>query len=191
MQPGMLQFLQYHGCVRVRKEKENDMNTEEAIFTRRSIRKYQDRPVEEEKIEKLLRAAMAAPSAMNQQPWEFYVVKNKEKIRELGDATPHSRCVSGAPLAIVVCQKTGPKPSPAFADVDCAIATENMLLMATELGLGTVWIGTCPVESRVEKVGEILSLPEGLKAFALIGVGYPAEEKGPVDRYDEKRVHVL
>ena len=167
------------------------MNTEEAIFTRRSIRRYQDRPVEEEKIEKLLRAAMAAPSAMNQQPWEFYVVKDKEKIRELGDATPHSRCVSGAPLAIVVCQKTGPKPSPAFADVDCAIATENMLLMATELGLGTVWIGTCPVESRVEKVGEILSLPDGLKAFARIGVGYPAEEKGPVDRYDEKRVHVL
>ncbi|MBP5295095.1 MAG: nitroreductase family protein [Lachnospiraceae bacterium] len=167
------------------------MNTEEAIFTRRSIRKYEDRPVEDEKIEKLLRAAMAAPSAMNQQPWEFYVVKDKEKIRELGDATPHSRCVSGAPLAIVVCQKTGSKPAPAFADVDCAIATENMLIMATELGLGTVWIGTCPVAERVEKVGEILNIAEGLKAFALIGVGYPAEEKGPSDRYDESRVHVL
>jgi nitroreductase len=172
-------------------EEEKYMNTEEAIFTRRSIRKYQDRPVEDEKIEKLLRAAMAAPSAMNQQPWEFYVVRDKEKIRELGDATPHSGCISGAPLVIVVCQKTGPKPSPAFADVDCAIATENMLLMATELGLGTVWIGTCPVEERVENVGKILSIAEGLKAFAVVGVGYPAEEKGSSDRYDEKRVHLL
>ena len=167
------------------------MNTEEAIFTRRSIRKYEDRPVEEEKIEKLLRAAMAAPSAMNQQPWEFYVVKDKEKIKELGAASPFSSCVSKAPLAIVVCQKTGLMPSPAFADVDCALATENLWLMVTELGLGAVWIGTAPVEARIEKIGRILDLPKRLKAFALMAIGYPAEEKGPSDRYDEKRVHVI
>ena len=165
------------------------MNTEEAIFTRRSIRKYQDRPVEEEKIEKLLRAAMAAPSAMNQQPWEFYVVTDKEKIKELAGSSPFAACVGKAPLAIVVCQKLGFSPAAQFKDVDCSIASENLWLMATELGLGAVWIGTAPAESRAERVGKILDLPKSLKAFSLFAIGYPAEKKEPVDRYDEKRVH--
>ena len=147
------------------------MNTEEAIFTRRSIRKYQDRPVEDEKIEKLLRAAMAAPSAMNQQPWAAFVAK--------------------APLAIVICQKIGFSPAAKFKDVDCAIASENLWLMVAELGLGACWIGIAPDESRSERVGKILNLPKNLKAFSLFPIGYPAEEKAPVDRYDEKRVHLI
>ena len=167
------------------------MNTEEAIFTRRSIRKYQDRPVEDEKIEKLLRAAMAAPSAMNQQPWEFYVIKDKEKIKELAGSSPFAGFVAKAPLAIVICQKLGFSPAARFKDVDCAIASENLWLMAAELGLGACWIGTAPDESRSERVGKILGLPKDLKAFSLFPIGYPVEEKAPVDRYDEKRVHVI
>ena len=172
-------------------EKEKHMNTEEAIFTRRSIRKYEDRPVEDEKIEKLLRAAMAAPSAMNQQPWEFYVVKSKEKIKELAGTSPFAAFVGKAPLAIVICQKNGFSPAAQFKDVDCSIASENLWLMATELGLGAVWIGTAPAESRIERVGKVLGLPKNLKAFSLFAIGYPAEEKDAVDRYDEKRVHVI
>lgn len=111
----------------------------DAIFHRTSIRKYQETPVEAEKIETLLRAAMAAPSACNQQPWEFYVVRNKEKIKELSEASPYAGCAKGAPVVFVPCYRKNCQV-PMYAEIDLSAAVENLLLEADSLGLGAVWM---------------------------------------------------
>ena len=161
----------------------------DAIFKRISVRKYEDRPVEPEKVEKILRAAMAAPSARNQQPWEFFVVTSKEKIQELSQCSQYASFLKDAPLAIVpCCRKTG-LASPHYGGIDLSIATEHILLEAAELGLGTCWMGIAPVRERMDAVNRVLGNPENLEAFALVACGYPAEERPQQDRYDESRIH--
>ena len=161
------------------------------IFTRVSTRKFEDKDVGRDKIIKLLKAAMAAPSAGNQQPWEFYVVTNKAKIRALSETNPYAGCCVGAPVVIVPCIRSKGMRFPEFCEIDLSIATENLWLEATSLGLGAVWIGTAPVKDRVEKASKVLGLPEELKVFALIPVGYPAESKEQQDRFDESRIHFV
>ena len=160
------------------------------IFHRESVRRYESRPVEEEKVEQLLRAAMAAPSARNQQPWAFYVVTDRGPLGALADCSPYAGCLREAPLGIVVCCKTY-CPSPKYAQIDCSAATENLLLAADGLGLGAVWLGIAPVEERMEAAARALSLPEELCAFAFIACGYPAESRPQQDRYDTDRVHYI
>ena len=162
-----------------------------AIFHRVSIRKYQDKPIEENKIEQMLRAAMAAPSACNQQPWEYYVVTNKEKIQELSEATPYTKCAKNAPVVFVPCYRKVGLIAPMYADIDMSASVENLLLQADELGLGAVWMGISPLEDRMEIVRNILNIPENLAAFALVPCGYPAEERPQQDRYDEARIHFV
>jgi len=162
-----------------------------AVFKRVSTRKFEDRPVEQEKIDLLMKAAMAAPSATNQQPWEFYVVKDREVIRKLSETSPYAKFVAAAPLAIVVCARKNGLRAPEFAVVDCSIATENLLLEATELGLGCCWIGTAPDAGRIQAVNEAIGISPELSAFALVPVGYPAETKKQQDRYDTTRVHEI
>ena len=158
------------------------------IFHRVSIRKYEKKAVEQEKIELLLRAAMAAPSACNQQPWEFYVVTDPVKIQELSGTSPYAKCAAGAPLVVVPCyRKEGIAPD--YFEIDLSAAVENLLLEADELGLGAVWMGIAPAPERMEAVRKVLDIPENLSAFALVPCGYPAETRGQVDRYDESRVH--
>lgn len=161
----------------------------EAIFSRTSIRKYEERPVEEAKIEKLLRAAMAAPSAANQQPWEFYVVTDKEKLQALSQASQYAGPVANAPLAIVPCYNKEKLIFADYADIDMSAATENLLLEAEEQGLGAVWLGIAPLADRMAIVAEILALPPSLAAFAIVPVGYPVGKKPQPDRYDPKRIH--
>ena len=160
------------------------------IFTRVSIRKYQEKPVEKEKILAILRAAMAAPSATNQQPWEFYVVTDKETIQKLAAVSPYTGCAAGAPVVIVPVYRKKLR-APAYADIDMSIATENMWLACEAEGLGGVWMGISPIEERMKDVEEILQLPENVRAFALFPVGYPAEERKQQDRYEESRIHFL
>ena len=158
------------------------------IFHRISVRKYQDRPVEPEKLEQLLRAAMAAPSACNQQPWEFYVVRRKEKLAELATATPYTGFTAQAPAAIVAAYREGCF-APDYAHIDMSAAMENMLLEADSLGLGGTWMGIAPIEDRMKTVESMLDIPEGLQAFAIYSVGYPAESRPQQDRWDPARVH--
>ena len=132
------------------------------IFHRVSIRRFADRPVEEEKITEILRAAMQAPSAKNQQPWEFYVIRDKEIIRRLAASGPFSRPVETAPVVIVPVYRED-CAVPVFAEVDMSIATENLWLMTDALGLGGVWIGTAPVEERMRAVEEILGIIKATK----------------------------
>ena len=133
------------------------------IFSRASVRQFEPRPVEQEKVEQLLRAAMAAPSARNQQPWEFYAVTNRGRN----------------------CSR------PEYAQIDCSAAAENILLEAVSQGLGAVWLGIAPIEMRMEATAQALNLPEDLYVFAIIACGYPAVEPKPQDRYDPARVHWL
>jgi len=163
----------------------------DTIFTRISVRRYQDRPVEPEKIERLLRAAMAAPSAKNDQPWEFYVVANRQVLEQLSRCSPFAGWTKDAPLAIVPCWRKERKIQWEYSLIDLAAATENILLEAVELGLGTVWMGVSPVRERMDIVREILSLPDTLEPFAIVAVGYPAEERPQEDRWDPDRIHVV
>jgi nitroreductase len=165
------------------------MDPLEFILSRRSIRKYSGRPVEGEKVEMLLRAAMAAPSAGNQQPWHFAVVRDGGLLRELAAASPYAGMLSEAPLGLVVCGDTRQVRHPGYWIQDCSAAAENLLLAAHVLGLGAVWLGFYPREDRVKKAADILRLPEGMIPFAVISIGYPAESKESADRYDPEKVH--
>ena len=160
------------------------------IFERVSIRQYTDRAVEDEKILAILRAAMAAPSAGNQQPWEFYVVRDRSKLEELSRVSPYAGCAKAAPVAIVSAYREK-LWAPAYAQIDMSIAMENLWLACGEQGLGGVWLGIAPVEDRMRAVEEILGIPEGLRAFAIFPLGYPAEERKQQDRFDENRIHYV
>lgn len=164
------------------------------IFARRSIRKFLPTMVEDEKIEQLLRAAMAAPSAGNQQPWEFYVVRDKRVIQDLSHCSPYAGCAAGASLTIVVCSRDENMRFPAFINLDLSAAVENILLEAVHLDLGAVWLGVAPYKAREVLVRRSLGVPQGLTPFAIVAMGYPqatAEEKPREDRYDPSRVHYV
>ncbi len=160
------------------------------IFTRRSVRKYLDKPVEAEKTDRLLRAAMQAPSATNQQPWEFIVIDDKEILAKLSQFSPYSKFLANAPLGFVVLEKCGVK-APLFSEQDLGAAVENLLLQAVNEGLGTCWMGVGAGDERQKFVADLFDLPETVKPFAVISAGYPAEENANkfTDRYDETRVH--
>ena len=159
------------------------------IFKRVSIRKYESREVEKEKIEKIHRAAMAAPSAGNQQPWEFYAVTDKEKIKALSECSQYSGCAAGAPVVIVPCQRTEGLWAPEIAQIDMSITTENILLEIVSQGLGGVWLAVAPLPDRIEKVAKVLGLGEEITPFAMVPLGYPAESREQQDRFDESRIH--
>ena len=161
-----------------------------SIFTRVSIRKYQDRPVEKEKTLAILRAAMQAPSAGNQQPWEFYVVTNKEKLEALSRVHPYAGMTKNAPAAIVTAYRKE-CILPDYAQIDLSIAMENLWLETDAQGLGGVWLGIAPWEERMKPVEEILDIPDTMKAFAIFPYGYPAEERTQQDRFDERRIHYV
>ena len=159
-----------------------------SIFHRISVRKYEQRAVDPEKIEMMLKAAMAAPSACNQQPWEFYVVTDKELIGQLSEASPYAKCAKEAPVVFVPCFRSE-GIAPEYFNIDMSAAVENLLLEADTLGLGAVWMGISPDEGRMEAVRKVLDIPVNLNAFALVPCGYPAEEREQENRYEESRVH--
>lgn len=165
------------------------MNIVNAIFQRRSIRKYTGEHVSREMVKQLLEAAMAAPSAGNQQPWEFVVVRDKEVLQKLTEVSPYTKMLKEADLAIVVCGDEAKEKHKGYWVQDCSAATENILIMAAHLGLGAVWCGIYPVDERVIGVKNILGLPQSVIPLGIIAVGHPAEHKEPANRYDESKIH--
>jgi len=163
------------------------MNT---IFERISIRDYTDRAIEDEKVEMLMKAAMAAPSAGNQQPWEFYVVTDKTKLQQMAKCSPYAGCTERAPLAIVACYRKDIR-MPEYAEIDMSACTENILLEAEALGLGAVWLGIAPLRERMDKVKDILCVPTELEVFAIIPCGYPKDHAKQQNRYEKERVHYI
>lgn len=162
-----------------------------SIYTRVSIRKYLDMPVEDEKIIEILRAGMQAPSAGNQQPWEFYVVADKEKIKALAASHQYAGCAADAPVVIVPVYRKEGIFFPMYAQIDLSIAQQNMWLRTDELGLGGVWMGVAPIQERMDAVREILNLPDDVEAFSLFPLGYPAETKEQQNRFDDSRIHYV
>lgn len=162
-----------------------------SIFRRISVRKYEDKPVEKEKIMQILKAGMQAPSACNQQPWEFYVVTDKKKIEALSKMTPYTGCAAKAPVVLVSAYRLEGLVAPAFAQIDMSIAQENIWLETDALGLGGVWIGIAPMQDRMNLVHKILNLPKNLEVFSLFALGYPAEIREQQNRFDETRIHFV
>lgn len=161
------------------------------IATRTSIRDYEARPVEKEKVEKMLRAAMAAPTAMNKQPWHFVVVEQRSVLDSLADANPNAKMLLKAPLAIVVCgdmDKVIEGGGRDFWIQDASAATENLLLAAHAMGLGAVWTGAYPSEERCKAISTTLSLPDNLVPLNMIVIGYPAEHPQPKDKFKEENI---
>ena len=160
------------------------------IFNRRSVRKYTEQKIEPEKVDRMLRAAMQAPSATNQQPWEFLVIDDKETIVKLSEFSPYAKMLPGAPLAMVILEKQGMR-APLFTEQDLGAAVQNLMLQAVEDGLGSVWMGVGRGTERETFLTEMFNLPETVKPFAVLAIGYPADENANkfVDRYDERRVH--
>ncbi|PKQ37561.1 MAG: nitroreductase family protein [Actinobacteria bacterium HGW-Actinobacteria-1] len=160
----------------------------DAIMTRRSIRKYTAEPVSTETIETILRAAMAAPSAGNQQPWRFVVLTERAQLDAAATTTPYGAMLREAPLAIVVCGDLANLKHDMMWQQDCGAAVENALLAAHGLGLGAVWLGYWPKMERVTPLKEVLGMPDGVEPFAVLAIGHPAETKPAADRYDAAKV---
>ena len=165
------------------------MDALEAIHTRRSIRKFQDKPVPEELLQQVLAAAMSAPSANNAQPWQFVVISDPHLLAKVPKINPHARMAARAPVAILVCGDLNLEVSAGYWVVDCAAAVQNLLLAAHAVGLGAVWTGVYPREQRAEDISRLLDLPENVVPHSLIVLGYAAEQPPSEDRYRADRVH--
>ena len=162
-----------------------------AIMTRCSVRQYQDKPVEQAKVEKMLRAGMAAPTAVNRQPWHFVVVNTREALDRLAGANPRGGMLRSAPLAIVVCgdmNKALEGKGQEYWIQDTSAATENILLAAHAMGLGAVWTGAWPMEDRVKSISEALQLPEHIVPLCTIVIGYPKGDAQPKDKWKPENV---
>ena len=165
----------------------------QCIETRTSVRQYQpDRAIPQDTVELLLRAAMAAPTAVNKQPWAFIVLDRREAIDSLVSALPYAKMLSHAPLAIVTCgdmNKAIEGDGRDFWIQDVSAATENLLLAAHALGLGAVWTGVYPLQDRVEGVQRALGLPANIIPLSVVPVGYPVGEQTPKDKRVPENVH--
>lgn len=164
----------------------------ENIYTRTSVRTYQERKIEDDKIEQILKAAMSAPSAVNKQPWAFVVVKEEETLDRLGSSLPTAGMLKEAPLAIVVCGDLSKALEGIGAEYwiqDASAATENILLAAHGLGLGAVWTGVYPVKDRILTVKTILKLPDSIIPLNVIPIGYPKGPQAPKDKWNKKNIH--
>jgi len=163
------------------------MDAVEAILSRRSIRKYTSQKISSDLVEELIKAATAAPSANNSQPWHFVIINERQILDSIPEFHPYSSMLYFAPLAIAVCGDS--QASSSYWVQDCSAATENILLAAHARGLGAVWLGIYPIKQRVQSLRELLALPENIIPLSLISLGYPAVSKTPENRLNPARVH--
>ena len=166
------------------------MDALDAILSRRSIRKYKKEAVPKELIDELLKAAMNAPSACNEQPWHFVVLQDRKVLDVVPKYHPYSHAILEAPVAIVVCVDLRLAEEDGVWWVqDCSAATENILITAQAKGLGAVWLGVYPKEDRVKGIQGLLALPRQVIPLCIIPIGYPAEKRPDENRYQSSRIH--
>lgn len=165
------------------------MDALEAIYTRRSVRSFTDKPISENDLHDLLRAGMQAPSARNEQPWHFIVIDDPEKMHAIPDFHSHAKMLFEAPVAILICSDRKLETKRASWLQDCSAAAENILLAAHAKGLGGVWIGIFPDSERVLGMKNLMSLPDDVRPVALIALGHPETVPDPLDRFNPERVH--
>lgn len=159
------------------------------IFNRCSIRKFKDEPLKEWEIQKILKAAFSAPSVRDLRPWQFIVIQNKETLEKLSTISPYASFLKDAPMGIVVCADTSVNPSLDYCQQDCAAATENMLIEANALSIGSCWLGVYPREERYLKVNEIMKLPKGIFPLWMIAFGYSDQKAVVKNKWDESKIH--
>jgi len=162
------------------------MNT---IYQRRSIRKYTDQSIPDETIRSFIKAGMNAPSAGNEQPWHFVIIKRRELLNGIAMIHPFAQMLRQAPAAILVCGDPSLEKHIGYWVQDCAAATENILLEIADQGFGGVWIGVYPREDRVRNIGDMLNIPHKIIPFALVAFGHPAEDKSPKNVFRAERIH--
>lgn len=165
------------------------MDTLEAIRTRRSIRKYEDKTVDDALVREILDAAMMAPSAGNSQPWQFVVVNDREVLDSLAEMHPYVKMVKQAKVGILVCGDLSKEKFPGYWVQDCSAAIQNLLLATHALGLGAVWTGIYPMEDRVQAAAEMFNLPEHVIPLGFIPMGWPAQQPKSESRFKEDRIH--
>lgn len=163
-----------------------EQNTIQTIFARKSVRSFLPKPIEEEKIELLLKAGMAAPSGKNLQPWEFIVVDNRATLDSMAEELPYARWLKESPIAIIVC---GDSVKSSYWYLDCSASAQNILLAAESLGLGAVWTATYPYEERMDVVKKYIDIPENISSLCIIPVGYPSSPLQPKDKWNPTKVH--
>lgn len=156
----------------------------ENIMSRTSVRSFLDQPVESEKVEMLLHAAMAAPSACNKQPWHFAVIDDRKLLDQIPHFSLYASMAKEAPLAIVVCGDL----NKTLEGTERSAATENLLLMANALDLGAVWTALYPLEERYRGMQELLALPSNLIPLNTIVIGYPKKKTTAKDKWDEANI---
>ncbi len=165
------------------------MDALDCIHTRRSIRKYEDKDVPDDLIKQILNAAMTAPSAGNQQPWQFIVIKDRVVLGKITEFHEYAQMCKDVHLAILVCADTTSLRHEGMWEQDCSAATQNILLSAHALGLGAVWCGVYPRDAKMNGFSKLLGIPEKIIPFALIPIGYPLQKSSKVDRYKKEKVH--
>ncbi len=166
------------------------MDAIEAILTRRSIRKFVDKEVTDDMVNQMIECAMSAPSAKNQQPWHFIVVRNKDMLNKVTEINPYAGMAKNADVGILVCGDLNLEvATKGFWVQDCSAAIENLLLSARALGLGAVWTGIYPKEELVEKYKENFNLPDNIIPLAFVPIGHPAQESKKADRLSQERIH--
>ena len=160
----------------------------EIIINRRSIRHFKQTKVEDDKIKLLLRAAMYAPSAANKQPWHFIIIDNRQILDKIIEINPNGWMLESASHAILICGDEKLQHGHGYWTADCGAATENLLLAAKSISLGSCWIGLYPKENRMNAIKELFDLPEHVKPFSLIAIGYPDEEIETEERFRPDRI---
>lgn len=169
----------------------NQKEIYDMIMSRTSVRSFLDQPVEHKKVDMLLHAGMAAPSAYNKQPWHLAVIDDRKLLDQIPHFSPYASMVKEAPLAIVVCgdmHKTLNGIEQEFWIQDCAAVTENILLMAHALNLGAVWTALYPLEDRYKGMQKLLGLPNNLIPLNTIIIGYPKSHPAPKDKWNEANI---
>lgn len=165
------------------------MDVLQAIYTRKSIRKFTGEPLTQEELETVLRAGFSAPSAHNFQPWHFVIIREAEKLEHIAKKHPYGKMAPGAGCAIIACGDTEKQQEEGFLVEDCSAAIQNMLLAAHGIGLGAVWCGIYPKQELMELIKETTKLPDNIIPVGMMVIGHKAQEREATDRYDAAKVH--
>lgn len=191
---GLLFVVYRWTCSTPLTEEDENISTSaiENIMTRTSVRSYSEREVSKEVVDTLLRAAMAAPTAGNKQPWKFIVIDKRDILNSISENFSSMKMASRAGVAVIMCGE----PSLSFDGEgreywvqDVSAATENLLLAAHAMGLGAVWCGIYPISDRVRIFSEMLNIPEGIIPMACVCIGYPDGETLPKDKWNPDNIH--
>jgi nitroreductase len=168
---------------------DNDVIT--TIKNRKSVRNFTGESVNKSDLEKILKSAMCAPTAVNKQPWSFVVITDRKVLDALADSLPYAKMLYKAGAAIIICAnpEKAHDGKTEFAVIDCSLAGENILLTVESLGLGAVWTAAYPYNERMNTVRNVLGIPQNIIPLNVIPIGHPTGEDKPKDKFKEENIH--